>query len=411
MSKNYVFNTVPRIYYRRSVQDLSHGHLTTGNVGDLIPFYCQEVYPGDSMRGVGTVVVRSTTPFIKPVFGNLFVDMMYFFVPSRLLVNDFGRLFGENTSGAWAPSSTPSVRKIGITSIDSHTVASYLGVPLVSSITVPVVSSLPFRAFALVYNDWFRDENLIPPMQIFKTWAGESGGELSISTNDWSPANYTGRVPKVSKTHDYFTSCLPAPQKGAATDIPVELGYLPVITRAAHIPNLASLQTMNWNLVGGAQISSGDSRYLGIQNTTPVSDSNVRTTITNSTAAGMANNLVLYPSNLWTDATNAGASFSVTDLRFSTAIQRILERSGRSGSRYIEYIRSCFGVEPGDVRMMRPEYLGGSRNPVNIQQVAQTTGSSETDNMLGELGAFSLSSGQARFNKGFTEHGYILGVM
>jgi hypothetical protein len=419
VSKNYVFNTVPRIYYRRSVQDLSHGHLTTGNVGDLIPFYIQEVYPGDSMKGHGTVVCRTTTPFIKPVFGNLFVDMMYFFVPTRLIVNDVGRLFGENTSGAWAPSSTPSVHTVvppnNSTGVVKHTVANYLGWPtgVKSTSSQNGVSVLPFRAFALVYNDWFRDENLIPPVDIKKGWNGDTGWiELPalINGNAFSASNYLGLVPKVSKVHDYFTSCLPSPQKGDAPGIPILQSDLPVITKKTNIP---TANTHMSDLRFG--YFTTDSK-LGVKipgiNVTIASPGVAQTQLAQpyplSATAEMGD---MWPANLWADSSSSAATIDMNSLRYISATQRILERSARSGSRYIEYIRSAFSVEPGDVRMQRPEYLGGSRNPISVQQVTQTTGSSEENNTLAELGAFSLSSGHARFNKGFTEHGYILGVL
>jgi len=419
MSKNYVFNTVPRIYYRRSVQDLSHGHLTTGNVGDLIPFYIQEVYPGDSMKGHGTVVCRTTTPFIKPVFGNLFVDMMYFFVPTRLIVNDVGRLFGENTSSAWAPSSTPSVHTAvppnNSTGVVKHTVASYLGWPIgvKSTSAQNGVSILPFRAFALVYNDWFRDENLIPPVDIKKGWSGDTGQieiPSSINGSAFSTSNYLGLVPKVSKVHDYFTSCLPSPQKGTAPSIPILQSDLPVITKSTNIPTAAThmkdlrfgfftSQSLLGAKVPGINVSAASP---GLAQTLPV----VPYPLSASAEIGD-----MWPANLWADSSSSAATIDMNSLRYISATQRILERSARGGSRYVEYIRQAFGTEPGDVRMQRPEYLGGSRNPISVQQVTQTTGASEDNNQLAELGAFSLSSGHARFNKGFTEHGYILGVL
>lgn len=419
MSKNYVFNTVPRIYYRRSVQDLSHGHLTTGNVGDLIPFYIQEVYPGDSMKGHGTVVCRTTTPFIKPVFGNLFVDMMYFFVPTRLIVNDVGRLFGENTSGAWAPSSTPAVQPViassGSTGVVKHTVANYLGWPLGvrSTSTQNGVSVLPFRAFALVYNDWFRDENLVPPVDIKKGWSGETGKvELPpmINGNAFSTSNYLGLVPKVSKVHDYFTSCLPSPQKGTSPGIPILQSDLPVITKTTNIPTAAThMMDLRFGFFTSKSLIGAKIPAINVANASPgVAQVLPVEPYPLSATAELGD---MWPANLWADASSASANVDMNSLRYISATQRILERSARGGTRYVEYIRSAFGTEPGDVRMQRPEYLGGSRNPISVQQVTQTTGSSEENNTLAELGAFSLSSGHARFNKGFTEHGYILGVL
>lgn len=419
MSKNYVFNTVPRIYYSRSVQDLSHGHLTTGNVGDLIPFYIQEVYAGDSMKGHGTVVCRTTTPFIKPVFGNLFVDMMYFFVPTRLIVDNVGRLFGENTSGAWAPDVIPTVQSVvapnNSVGVVKHSIANYLGWPtgVKSSSTQNGVSVLPFRAFALIYNDWFRDENLVPPVDIKKGWSGDTGKvELPplINGNAFSPSNYLGLVPKVSKVHDYFTSCLPSPQKGIAPGIPILQSDLPVITKGANIPTVTThMPNLRWGYFTSQSLLGV--KLPGIDVTT-ASPGVVQTRLTQPyPLSAQPETGDMWPVNLWADASSAAANIDMNSLRYISAMQRILERSARGGTRYVEYIRSAFGTEPGDVRMQRPEYLGGSRNPISVQQVTQTTGSSEENNTLAELGAFSLSSGHARFNKGFTEHGYIIGVM
>ena len=421
MSKNYVFNTVPRIYYRRSVQDLSHGHLTTGNVGDLIPFYIQEVYPGDSMKGHGTVVCRTTTPFVKPVFGNLFVDMMYFFVPTRLIVKDFGRIFGENTSGSWAPSSIPSIIPASLPASSSdgvvkHSVANYLGIPLGvkkgSTGGQQQISVLPFRAFALVYNDWFRDENLIPPVDIKKGLSldGSVNWEnIVMNGSAWSVTNYMGLVPKVSKVHDYFTSCLPAPQKGTAPIFPGFTDDIPVHVSTTHIPSGLNTGGMKFDFGSGSIAVGSSPLYLYNDGPGSLSQS-IPLRVGSASSTTVPNTSLIQPSNLWASP-SANSSVNVSDLRFLTAQQRILERSARGGSRYIEYIRSAFGTEPGDVRMQRPEYLGGSRNPISVQQVVQTTGASEDNNQLAELGAFSLSSGHARFNKGFTEHGYILGVL
>lgn len=422
MSKNYVFNTVPRIYYRRSVQDLSHGHLTTGNVGDLIPFYIQEVYPGDSMKGHGTVVCRTTTPFVKPVFGNLFVDMMYFFVPTRLIVKDFGRIFGENTSGAWAPSSIPSIIPASLprpssSGVAKHSVANYLGIPLGvkegSTGGQQKISILPFRAFALVYNDWFRDENLVPPVDIKKglTLDGSATWETMVMNDSvWSVTNYMGLVPKVSKVHDYFTSCLPSPQKGDAPGIPVLQSDLPVITKKTNIPT-ASTHMNDLRFGYFTSQSLLGVKLPGINVTTAAPGVAQTFSVQPYPLSATAEVGDMWPANLWADASSASINIDMNSLRYISATQRILERSARGGSRYVEYIRQAFGTEPGDVRMQRPEYLGGSRNPISVQQVVQTTGASEDNNQLAELGAFSLSSGHARFNKGFTEHGYILGVL
>jgi len=396
MANNYVFNTVPMIKHSRSRFDLSHSHKTAINAGELVPFLVQEIYPGDSFDIDSKAVVRATSAFLKPVMDDCFLDMFYFFVPNRLVDNNWQAVMGENTKSAWAPAGTTAAPVLYQKSpVPVGSVADYMGIPTNMQFTddkSPVINVYPFRAFALIWNDWFRDENVAPPMAIRKDSA--TTGE-SINSNPWAVNNYTGMPPKVAKVHDYFTSALPGPQKGQAQSI-VGTQLYPVVPVAVETGNLISNQTK--------VVVAGPS--------TPVSTPAALTT--NTTSYLVASQSAGAPTTTYLGFDNLFArndqGISVNDLRLSVQLQKQLERDARSGSRYIEYIRAAFGVDSGDYRLQRPEFLGGSRNPISIQQVPQTS-QGTTESPLAELGAYSLSMGSARAKKGFVEHGFVIGVM
>lgn len=396
MASNYVFNTVPMIKHSRSRFDLSHSHKTAINAGDLVPFLVQEIYPGDSFDIDSKAIVRATSAFLKPVMDDCFLDMFYFFVPNRLVDNRWQAVMGENTQSAWAPAGTTQAPiTYPLLDVPVGSIADYMGIPTNMRFTQnnsPAVNLYPFRAFALIWNDWFRDENVAPPMSIQKG----SGSTLeTINANPWSVTNYTGMPPKVAKVHDYFTSALPQPQKGDAQSI-VGTQLYPVIPMNVDTGNLISNRTKV--VIAGpstpvstpSALATSPTSYLAAS--TPASDPT-------STFLGFDN---LFACN--------DQGISVNDLRFSVQLQKQLERDARSGSRYIEYIRAAFGVDSGDYRLQRPEFLGGSRNPISIQQVPQTS-QGTTESPLAELGAYSLSMGSARAKKGFVEHGFVIGVM
>lgn len=396
MANNYVFNTVPTIKHSRSRFDLSHSHKTAINAGDLVPFLVQEIYPGDSFDIDSKAVVRATSAFLKPVMDDCFLDMFYFFVPNRLVDNRWQAVMGENTQSAWAPAGTTQAPiTYPLLDVPVGSIADYMGIPTNMRFTKdnsPALNIYPFRAFALIWNDWFRDENVAPPMSIQKG----SGSPLeTINANPWSVTNYTGMPPKVAKVHDYFTSALPEPQKGNAQSI-VGTQLYPVIPLSVDTGNLISAQT----------------KVVRAGSSTPISTPTILTTSGASYLAGSSSSAS--PSEPYLGFDNLFArndqGLSVNDLRLSVQLQKQLERDARSGSRYIEYIRAAFGVDAGDYRLQRPEFLGGSRNPISIQQVPQTS-QGTTESPLAELGAYSLSMGSARAKKGFVEHGFVIGVM
>lgn len=396
MANNYVFNTVPTIRHSRSRFDLSHSHKTAINAGDLVPFLVQEIYPGDSFDIDSKAVVRATSAFLKPVMDDCFLDMFYFFVPNRLVDTRWQAVMGENTLSAWAPVGTtqaPTTRPLS--SVPVGSIADYMGIPTQMAFTssnAPNINLYPFRAFAMIWDNWFRDENVAPPMSIQK---GSANSIETINSSPWSVTNYTGMPPKVAKVHDYFTSALPEPQKGNAQSI-VGTQLYPVVPLSVDTGNLINQQT---HVVKAGSSTPVSNSIMGVGDQSELCVSATPSIGPTGSYVGFDN---LFARN--------DQGISVNDLRLSVQLQKQLERDARSGSRYIEYIRAAFGVDAGDYRLQRPEFLGGSRNPISIQQVPQTSqGTSESP--LAELGAYSLSMGSARAKKGFVEHGFVIGVM
>lgn len=404
MKKN--FYLTPSIHRPRSKFDLSQSVKTTVNVGDLIPFYIQEVYPGDTHKVDATFVARANTPFIKPVMDNLFFDQYYFFVPSRLVWDKWQVLMGENARGYWAnPEEEVVPQCIFDSFLPPQSIPNYFGIPSFdyseSSDGLLSVSDLPFRSFALIWNDWFRDQNTQQPVYIDL----DSGDTTFDPSDEWSYNSYHGKCPKISKVHDYFTSCLPSPQKGDAVELPLT-GDAPVITKSQTITQRSDAVNLTWASLGSANALPQSWYNLAIQHT---GGNGFNETSINGTAITSPTDYQLYPSNLWADLSNVSAA-TINDLRFAFQLQKMLENDARGGTRYTEILQSHFGVVSPDARLQRPEYLGGSRSPLSIQQVTQSTGSDDQGAPLGQVGAFSLSSGNCKFTKGFVEHGFVIGV-
>ena len=428
---NYVFGSVPMIRASRSKFDLSFTHKTSGNVGKLYPFFCQEVYPGDTFKTKSTILARLNSAYLRPVMDNLFLDQYFFFVPSRLVFDKFAQVFGENKQSPWAVNNPPSIPCFKNTEVTGNValhdnVCAYLYLPVGEDLkdNIKDISLLPARAFALIYDEWFRDENNIQPMNIQK---GDAATSEKLNNNPWSVNNYLGKCPNVAKFHDYFTTCLPSPQKGDAVQAigtsvsPVNtysmaaLGASSIEDRLSSFegrPNLAwarfELNSSGKTLTSLVKPVSPWAYAVSVagENIDPLTNSYLSGVTEQLESAGTSSKVGMVPYNLGV----AVNPITVNDLRLAFQTQKMLEKDARGGTRYREYILSHFGVSVADSRVQVPEFLGGKRSPLNVQQVAQTS-QATTDSPLASLGAYSLSFGQSGFSKGFTEHGYIIGVM
>lgn len=413
----YLFNSVPTIHRKRNSFDLSHRHFTSLNVGDLAPVYVQEVYPGDDFKIDSAFISRVSTALLRPIMDTLYLDQMFFFVPSRLVYDKFKNVMGES-EGAWAPSKTYSVPVVPSAPVSTNyscTVSDYIGGPFkgfVQPSNMPPVSLLPFRAFALIYNDWFRDQNTTQPMLVQKGEAVESEG---LNAKPWSPSNYTGKLPKVNKFHDYFTSALPSPQKGDPVSLPLGSSAPVTSSTPSYVDTVRIEKGGLIDSSGSISAPTSELQAAREGNLNEFSLYNYSSAAADQNGSGFAyltgKISDTFVNGLSADLSGATAA-DVNDLRTATQLQRMLERDARGGTRYIEMIRSAFGVDSGDYRLQRPEFLGGRRVPLQIQQVPQTSGAGTVSEgeTLGSLGAYSLSFGAAKARKGFVEHGYIIGV-
>lgn len=402
------FATNPtNIDIQRSSFTRPHSVKTSFNVGDIVPFYLdQDVLPGDTFQLDTSKVVRMQT-LLTPIMDNIYLDTYYFFVPNRLVWKHWKEFMGENTQSAWLPEveyTVPQLKSPDTTGFAVGTIADYLGVP--TGVPNLSMSALPFRAYALIMNEWFRDENLTDPLVIPDDETTVTG----VNTGNYITDVAKGGLPfKAAKLHDYFTSALPAPQKGPSVEIPVaDVGNLPVVPLTDFVNNSDVGSSLRWSYQNGGSPYDGSANNtvrIGIGNYNGVIDTNY-----SGGTQSYSGNGSIYPSNLWALQDGSAAATTINQLRTAFQIQRYYERLARGGSRYIEMIKSFFNVTSPDARLQRPEYLGGNRIPININQVIQSSETGSTP--LGDTAAFSLTTDRhSDFTRSFTEHGIIIGLM
>lgn len=416
-NSNSRFAQAPQVDIQRSTFDRSSGHKTTFNAGKLVPIYVDEVLPGDTFEMKTSAIIRGSTP-IFPVMDNANLDIYFFFVPNRLVWDHWKEFNGENTTSKWEQTVEYSIPQMAapsgngeVVGWEKGTLADYMGIPTLIGPGAPqseaqwTVNHLPFRAYCLIWNEWFRDQNLQDPVLIDTGDSQTNGTHLAPETDpivSQNQAALTGaNLLPVNKYFDYFTGALPEPQKGP--DVLLPLG------------NTAPVITTNTDVTGITSSSPG----LRFKSNTPInSQANLAVApggygtgnLIHTTANADLANGNMIPANLYADLGNATAA-TINELRLAFQLQRMYERDARGGTRYIEIIKSHFGVTSPDARLQRPEYLGGERIPINIDQVIQTSGTMEGTTPQGNTGAYSLTGNQGSYFKhSFVEHGYVLGL-
>lgn len=396
------FATLPKVDISRSTFDRSASLKTSFNVGQIVPFFIDEVLPGDTFDIKTSKVVRMPS-LITPIMDNIYLDTYYFFVPNRLVWSHWKEFNGENTESAWIPKTEYEIPQLTAPSggWNVGTIADYFGIP--TGVSGLSVSALPFRAYALIMNEWFRDQNLSDPLSIPVNDATVAG----VNTGTFVTDVAKGGLPyTAAKYHDYFTSCLPAPQKGPDVEIPVaEAASYPVVPLSDRVPeSVWSNQLYHvspYNNYGGT-VRNPDG-FVFESNGNQVANQHY-----NSTTGGTGPVI----DNLWAVASGNAQAATINQLRLAFQIQKLYERDARGGTRYIEILKSHFGVTSPDARLQRPEYLGGNRLPITINQVLQQSGTLAEGTPQGTpVGQSLTTDSHGDFKKSFVEHGYIIGVM
>lgn len=388
---------VPHAEIRRAKFQRDFNLLTTMNEGDLVPIYLDEVIPADTFKINLNALVRMATP-LYPVMDNAYMDFYFFFVPARLLWKHFQNLMGQNDSTFWAETTeyTTPVTTAPEGGWNVGTLADYFGIP--TGVSGLKVNSLPFRAYAKVWNEWFRDENLQQPV----TQSMDDTTTTGVNTGtNLSDAEAGGLPLKVCKYKDYFTSCLPSPQKAAEpVRIPM-IGNAPVAMAYGDGKLWPENQELwlNSNYNAGGQ----DCRpRLSQTKTTDGIKAKIKGAAENSGTDALAGFLEARLDEV------TGAT--INELRQAIAVQHIFERDARTGTRYKEILKGAWGVTSPDARLDRSEYIGGHRMPINVNQVIQTS-STDSTSPQGNTGAYSMTTlSRNMCTYSATEHGYVLGL-
>mgnify|MGYP002710996678 CR=1 FL=1 len=405
------FNQVPETHVSRTRFKRDQNILTTFDSGKLIPFYVDEVLPGDTFSVDTAAIIRMTTPKY-PVFDDAYIDFYYFYCPNRILWDNFKRFMGEADEVPWTPLKTYQVPKIIISTAKEAvpfegSILDYMGVPtkaINASTKEAKVNALPVRAYVKIWNEFFRDQNVGNPA----TMKTDDGDVVYNDRDDedtdeiLTRALTGGRCLPVNKFHDYFTSCLPYPQRGPEVTIPMT-GNAPL--GAYTSKELTSKLSTDSNIVI-EKTSAGTQAVESTMNFYKNAEGTMVQGYQTSSAGGKLETYYL-GANL-----NDVQAATINQLRQAFAVQQYYEALARGGSRYREQVRALFGVSISDKTVQIPEYLGGGRYHVNINQIVQTSGqTTENDTPIGETGAMSVTPiNESSFTKSFEEHGFVIGV-
>lgn len=396
---------VPHAEIRRAKFQRDFNLLTTMNEGDLVPIYLDEVLPADTFKINLNALVRMATP-LYPVMDNCYMDFYFFFIPSRLLWKHFQNLMGQNDSTFWAEPTeyTTPVTTAPEGGWNVGTLADYFGIP--TGVSGLKVNSLPFRAYCKVWNEWFRDENLQQPVTQSMDDTTTAGVNTGTNLTD---AEAGGMPLKVCKYKDYFTSCLPSPQKATEPVTIPMLGNAPIYgytdkelknkwtSLNPEIPG--TTQPAGYKTIGTA--ANGSAVTIGTEDATAGKAVQFSTEWSDTIMKGKA--------YMGADLSNITGA-TINELRQAIAVQHIFERDARTGTRYKEILKGAWGVTSPDARLDRSEYIGGHRMPINVNQVIQTS-STDSTSPQGNTGAYSMTTlSRNMCTYSATEHGYVLGL-
>lgn len=389
------FSSVPSANIQRSVFNRSSGFKTTFDSGYLVPFFVDEALPGDTFNMNVSMITRLTTPIV-PIMDNMALDYFFFSVPYRLLWKNWQKFNGEQENPGDSVDFLMPQLKAPSGGFPIGSIADYFGIPTgVSNIEV---NALPFRAYNLIYNEWFRDENLIDSVKVNK----EDGGD--------SPDDFV--LLRRGKRHDYFTSCLPWPQKGDGVELALGTPKLEVTSDYGPVFDFTHVNSRE-KLYGVTLVSNNKQ--------TSESESTTISRLKGGFSGDVADVMLTSTSGDWRMSWARGAdlgigitqadALTINSLREAFQLQRLLERDARGGTRYTELIRSHFGVVSPDARVQRPEYLGGGKYNININPVIQNSASNDTSPQ-GNLASFGMAAGVKNgFKHSFVEHCFVIGLV
>lgn len=403
------FLQVPQMHTSRTRFNRDQTILTTFDSGELIPFFVDEVLPGDTFQIDTSAIIRMTTPKY-PVMDDAFIDFYYFYCPNRILWDNFKQFMGEVDNTPWMPAKTYKVPEIKIVGTETKgypaekSILDYMGIPTKIKKEFKI-NALPIRAYVMIWNEYFRDQN-VGNAAVFKTGdEEETYYDEKALEGRLKNAITGGRCLPVNRFHDYFSSCLPYPQRGPEVTVPMT-GNAPVRLGSAN--GIYKEFTTPTQMVVGTAAPGNKAGMLAYLKPTGNPNEKMQMEFSGTGFNGETG----IGGWMFTDLSAVEAT-TINELRNAIAVQQYYEAMARGGSRYREQIQALWNVTISDKTVQIPEYLGGGRYHVNMNQIVQTSGQqSENDTPIGETGAMSVTPiNESSFTKSFEEHGFVIGVM